>query len=271
MLATPRSIRNVGIVQVLLAASFVIWLFFFPDSGGNFAWPVVPRITAMFLGASFLARLYLGWHLFRQPNWWMLRWQLWGNYGFLTIIFLATFWHVDEMNWHSNIWVAHIWVIAYIVEPLVLPLWEPRGPQARLPLPPEHQQGPILPALKSLMVLILIVGVTLSGLMFINPEFMDTRWPWPLDPFDARILSAFHLLAALWALRVYFFDDWAEAKLGVGGLIVYTLALTLAWAVNLPDYDLTRNNTYVAGLLVGVPAVLLIYFYWRQERGAYRA
>jgi hypothetical protein len=78
----PSTITNIGLVQFLLASSFVVWLIFFPRSGAGFAWPVVPRQMAMFLGASFIVRAYLGYQLWRQKSWHSLRWQVLGNYGF---------------------------------------------------------------------------------------------------------------------------------------------------------------------------------------------
>jgi hypothetical protein len=88
------------LVQIILAASFVVWLIFFPSSGDRFAWQVTPQMTAMFIGAGFIVRTYIGYFLFREHYWYRLRWQKWGNYGFLAFIFLATFWHMEEMNWH---------------------------------------------------------------------------------------------------------------------------------------------------------------------------
>jgi hypothetical protein len=101
------------------------------------------------------------------------------------------------MNWHANIWVAHIWVVAYIAEPVLLPLFEPRDGGSRDPFPEAQKEGPILPGVKRVMVGVMLITVTVGGLLFINPEFMDTRWPWPLNPFDARILAAFPTLAGL--------------------------------------------------------------------------
>ena len=42
----PSAIDRIGLVQFLLALSFVIWLVFFPKSGDNFAWPVACGVFA---------------------------------------------------------------------------------------------------------------------------------------------------------------------------------------------------------------------------------
>ncbi len=189
-----------------------------------------------------------------------------GNYAFLAVILIATYWHIEAMNWSSNIWVAHIWVLAYTVEPLMLPLIEPRGERRNEPLPTDLKQGPTYLGLRRISAVAMIFGIAIAGLLFINPEFMNTRWPWPLDPFNARVMAAFPALAALWAVWVYFAEDWAEAKLGVLGLIIYTAALFGVWVVGLPEYDFSRENVWSFGLAMGGFAILFSYYYWRQER-----
>lgn len=266
MIPKPRAITRIGIVQTILASSFVIWLLFFPSTADNFAWPIVPEMSALFLGAGFIVRAYLGVQLFRQPDWQRLRWQVWGNYAFLAVLLVATFWHINEMNWSSNIWVAHIWVLAYIIEPLVLPLYEPRGEEAKAPFPDELKQGPIFVGLKRVLLVGFVSGVALGLLLFINPEFMDTRWPWPLDPFDARIMSAFPILVGLWALYGYQAADWADIKPGILGCLMFTGALFFVWLVGLPNYDPNRENIIQFGIITAAFALLLGYYYIRQER-----
>jgi hypothetical protein len=266
MLLKPKSITRIGIVQVILASAFVIWLIFFPSTATHFAWPITPVESAMFIGAGFIARAYLGVFLWRQTYWHGLRWQVLGNYAFLAVLLVATFWHIGEMNWDSNIIIAHIWVLAYIVEPLVLPLYEPRSAEARAPLPAELKQGPIFVGLKRVLLVGFVSGVALGLLLFINPEFMDTRWPWPLDPFDARIMAAFPILVGLWALYGYQATDWAEVKPGVLGSLLFTGALFFVWLYNLPNYDPDRQNIVEFGIITAGFTLLLAFYFSRQQR-----
>jgi hypothetical protein len=219
----------------------------------------------MFFGSSFIARAFLGGHLWRRRHWHELCWQVWGNYGFLAVIMLATYWHVDEMNWQSNLLVAHIWIIAYTVEPLLPLLVEPRGEKAKQPLPPELKKGPVPPVLKWAGVAAFVAGIAIGGLLFINPVFMDQRWPWPLDPFDARVMAAFFVLAGLWAVHIYLAEDWAEARLGVLGLTLFAAANFAVWLVNLPQTDFSRNAVVVYGVTFGLFAAVFAFYYWRQE------
>ena len=77
-------------------------------------------------------------------------------------------------------------------------------------------------------------------------------------------MSAFMILAALWALRVTFFEDWAEAKLAVRGLIIYGVAIFVVWVATVSQYRATNREAY--GILVGAATLLCVYYYWRQEK-----
>lgn len=262
---TPLAVRRVGIGQFVLASAFVLWLYLL--GGGNFAWPVASRLSAVFLGTSFILRAFLGFKILREREWFRLRWLVRGNYVFLAVILAATFWHADEMNWHENIWLAHIWVLAYVVEPVLLPFLGPFGEAAAAPVPPDEARGPIRASFKAAMVVLAAVAVTVGGLLFINPEFLSTRWPWPLSPFDARVFAAWPLAIAAWAHTMALADDWAEIRMGVQALILYGGALFLAWLATLPLFEAGRPNFWSYGLLPVAFAVVLAVLYWRQERG----
>jgi len=266
MLFKPRSYTTIGIIQVLLAASFVLWLLFFPSTGGQFAWPVTPVFTAMFIGCGFIVRTFIGWFLWRERSWPNLRWQSAANFAFLLVIFLATYWHVDEMNWNSNLLVAHIWIVAYTVEPFLLFLVEPRSPEARAPLPAELQKGGISVGLKRVCAAGLIMSATIGSLAFINPQFLDTRWPWTLDPFNARVMAAFLALVATWCASVFFAEFWGEVRLAVLGLTIYALSNFGLWLVILPHLDPARKNSMSLGIGFGLFSILLVYYFWKHER-----
>jgi len=266
MLEKPRALNTIGIVQVLLAATFVIWLVFFPAAGTLFAWPIAPTFSAMFIGVGFIARTFIGYWLWREKYWPRLRWQAPANYAFLLVIFLATYWHIDQMNWKTSIIMAHIWILAYTVEPMMLYLLEPRTPQAKERLPAELRGGPVSVGLKRILAFGLIVSATVASLAVINPKFLDTRWPWALDPFDARIMAAFLALSGTWCLTGYFAEDWGEIRHAVLGLAIYATSNFVLWLAILPQLDKSRANIYTMGVAFGFFAIILIYYYWKQER-----
>ncbi|HEY3475957.1 MAG TPA: hypothetical protein VGK56_15200 [Anaerolineales bacterium] len=260
----PSAISRIGMVQFFLASAFVLWLLFFPHTGTNFAWPITPVESARFIGASFLLRAFFGWHLWQQKDWLYLRWSRWGNFAFLAILFLATFWHIDQMNWQSNIVVAHIWVLAYTAEPLVLWLVEPRAAESEASVPASLSEGPVLPGLKNLFMFMFVVGMGLGAVLFMHPAFADTRWAWPLTEFDSRVMAAWPVAIGVFSATMYFAEDWAEIKVGVQTVLVYVISIFVLWLFTFRTFDSARHNVYTIGIAPAILIVLLGYYYWRQ-------
>ncbi len=265
MLRKPSLINGVGIVQFLLAAVFVVWLLFFPDTATQFAWPIPQRLSAMFIGTSFILRVFLGFQLFNEKFWHRLRWIVWGNYTFLGVLFVATYWHLNEMNWKSQLLIAHIWVIAYTIEPLVLLLIEPHGPESKQPVPPEASEGPVSIWMQRVLGVIFILGIAGAGFLFINPQFATTRWPWDLQPFNARVMAAWPAACGVWAITMYYMKDWAEIKMGIQTLILYTGALFVVWIFTFSQYKTDLFTGPAFGVFSGLAAAVLGFLYWRQE------
>jgi len=281
MFPKPQGFSRVGAVQCLLALYFVIWFLFFPQYGIYFAWPVTPVLTVLFLGAGFMLRSYFGYHLWREKDWYPLRWSIKGDFVFLGVLFVATWWHISEFNWHVEgvsealrifcLIMAHIWVLAYSFEPLTVWLLEPHEPEAEAPVPAERSEGPLLTPLRGTLLVVFYFGIAIWALLFFNTEFANLRWPWELNPFDSRVMSAWPAACAVWAITMYRMKDWAEVKIGVRALSVFAIALFVIWLFTFQSYDPLRNNRLSYGLLTGAFSLALIYSYWRQEaarRGA---
>lgn len=281
MYPKPKGFNRVGVIQCFLAAFFVLWFLILPEKGAYFAWPVVPELTALFLGAGFILRSYFGYHLWRDKYWYTIRWSMFGDYAFLGVLFVTTWWHIGEMNWHLervsaglrifSLVIVHVWVLAYTFEPLTVFLLHPRNAEAEAPVPAELSEGELLPPLKSVLVAMFYLGIAFWALLFFAPEFANSRWPWELNPFDSRIMSAWFAGVAVWSITMYFMKDWAEVKIGVRAIMLFLLAELGVWLFGFARYPL--NTTTIAGrqaltyglILTGISA-WLVFAYWRQER-----
>jgi len=275
MFPKPKGFDRVGFIQCFLALFFVLWFLIRPDWGIYFAWPVKPALTALFLGAGFMLRSYFGYHLWREKDWYKLRWSIHGDFVFLGTLFVATWWHMTEMNWHIegvstglrifSLVIAHVWVLAYTFEPLTIFLLSPREAEANSPVPVELSQGPLIPELKTVLLGIFYAGSLVWALLFFNTDFANLRWPWELNAFDSRIMSAWPGACATWAITMYFMKDWAEVKIGVRALLTFFLALFVIWIFTFVGYDPARKNGLTLGGITGLAALSLIYAYWKQE------
>jgi hypothetical protein len=281
MYPKPKGFNNVGVIQCFLAAFFVLWFLLMPRTGIYFAWPVKPELTATFLGAGFILRSYFGYHLWRDKYWYTLRWSMNGDFAFLGTLFVTTWWHASEMNWHIqgvsdglrifSLIIAHVWAIAYTFEPLTVFLLHPRDVEANTPVPPELSEGIIQPVMKNALATTFFLGAAFWAILFIAPAFANTRWPWELNAFDSRIMSAWFAGISVWSVTMYFMKDWAEIKVGVRALMLFIFGELVVWLVASSRFPL--NNTEIAsqqGLTYGVAltaiAVWYLYAYWKQEQ-----
>jgi hypothetical protein len=192
-----RSRLGWGLLGAAAAAWFAVWFLFFPQFIPQyFAWDIHPRFAQVFIGAGYVFRTFFFLNAAFERSWLRLRWIVWGNLVFTGTLLLATYWHAEEFNWPpSQTPLAHIWIVLYIFEPVVMVYLIPRGTFAA---PAPTSGGPINLWFKRFLVL--VTGLLLMNglLLVINPEFAATRWAWELNPLDARIVAAWFLGWSVW-------------------------------------------------------------------------
>jgi hypothetical protein len=258
----PVGLRLWGLVGAAVAAVFALWMFFFPQFvPTHFAWVAEPRLTQVFIGAGYIFRTVFFLQFVLARNWLSIRWTFWGNLAFTGTLLLATLWHADEMNWRFL--VAHVWVVFYTFEPVTMIFTAPMDSASRaLHL---HGGGPLLPWFKRFIVLVVGVLFLFGALLIINPIWLDLRWPWDLNEFDARIIAAWFNGWALWLGTIYFVRDWDEGRLGVFLAILFGAAVSISSLIFLQLFsDRGATRGYI-GLAIAF-TVGLAFFAWRQER-----
>jgi hypothetical protein len=254
-----------GLLGAAAAAWFAIWMLFFPQYVPDyFAWDVHPRAAQAFIGAGYIFRTFFFLNAAREGNWIRLRWIVYGNLVFTGTLLFGTYWHLDEFHWNPlQTPLAHIWIVLYIFEPIVMLFLIPRGAlRAAAPV----SGGPIRPALKRFLVF--VAGILLMNglLIVINPEFAVRRWPWELNPLDARMVGAWFLGWAFWSGTMAFATDWDEIKRACQLFILNGAVLFLA-ALAFRDDFLPGRGT-VGGYTVGLLLLTLVMtgLYVLQER-----
>lgn len=242
---------SICIVPVLLSA-FVI-LYFFPDRTKDlWAWTIAPKMTAMFMGAGYLAG---AWFFIRVAT---------GREGhrvtkgliaisvFTAMLELATLLHWDRFNYgHVSFWA---WFLLYTVTPVLLPvLWF----MNRRTDPGRSGAGDaVMPtALRAAMCIGGVFVLSFALIMFVRPSLFLGDWPWRLTPLTARVLCAFFAFPAIaWAL--FAFDDrWSSFEIPIQtsiiGLVLIIVAVIRAWDEFRSDSD--------AWLYVGTLSVALVW------------
>jgi hypothetical protein len=261
----PIEQRIWGYAGAAAAAWFAIWMLFFPQFvPTHFAWDVQPRLAQAFIGAGYVFRTVFFLAIAREPNWLRIRWAVWGNLAFTGTLLLATYWHIDEFTWPQFLPpTAHIWIILYIFEPVAMLYLIPRG---ILRATPPVTGGPLHPLFRKFLVLVTGLLLMHSLLLIINPEFAATRWPWELNPLDARIVAAWFLGWSVWSGTMAFARDWDEIIVAARLFILNGLALAVAIVVFRGEFlpDRPTISSFVGG--VAVMTVAMVGFYLLQER-----
>lgn len=259
-----RQFRLWGLFGAFWAALFAVWLLGFPDLVPQFAWDVKPRLAQVFIGAGYVFRTGLFLSIALWPAWTKLRWIFWGNLVFTGTLLFATYWHADQIHW--GLAIGHLWLFLYVAEPIAL-IYLVIGRSLTAPAPPTG--GPL--DRWFVRSLIFTAGVlTMFGLLLlINPEFAAARWPWELNPFDARIASAWMLGWATWTGTMAFAHDWDEVRIAAGLGILNGVAVLAASIASLSLFDSPRGPSFLAA--VAILTAGMAFFHWRQERARPKA
>lgn len=263
MTVQSHGLRNWGIGGGLIALTFAIWLLDFPDLAiSHFAWPVEPRLSQIFIGAGYIFRTGFFLTIAFQPAFHRVRWLYWGNLVFTGTLLFATFWHIDRFSFFFV--TAHLWIILYIIEPVTMLYLVPRRGDAWTQVP--TPRGPINSIFKGFLIAETAIFLTFGLLLLLNPEFADLRWPWALNPLDARIMAAWFLGWSVWAGTMAFATDWDEIRLPAQLNMLFGIAVIATIVVFFGQFDFTRptTNVYIGGAIVLTLA--MAFFYWRQER-----
>jgi hypothetical protein len=265
----PRTQIVWGLLGALAAAAFAVWMLFFPAAVPDlFAWDVQPRYAQAFIGAGYIFRTVFFLYAARQGNWLRLRWMVWGNLAFTGTLLLATYWHADEFNWNPfQTPLAHIWIILYVFEPVTMLYLIPRGIlRAEAP----STGGPLLSPLRKFLVLIAGLLLLNGLLLVISPEFAARRWPWELNPLDARMVAAWFLGWSVWSGTMAFARDWDEIRSAAALFIVNGLALLGSLVVFRDDFlgGRTTISSYAGGIALMTATMALLFFLQERRRPA---
>jgi hypothetical protein len=253
-----------GIVGAATAFTFAVWMLLFPQFvPTHFAWDVQPRFAQAFIGAGYLFRTAFFLYVARQPDWFRLRWIVPGNLVFTGVLLFATYWHAQEFLWNPFVSpVAHFWVVFYIFEPVVMLYLVPRG-ILRAAAP--QTGGPILPWYRRFLVFVTGILLMFGLIPFVNPEFAMARWPWELNPLDARMIAAWFLGWAVWAGAMAFAEDWDEIRAAARLFVLNGITLAAA-AIAFRDTFLPGRGSAVAFTVAIVTlTVVMVVFHQLQE------
>lgn len=238
----------------LFAAWVGFWGTFLPKLVDHALPWLVPPLHARFLGAVYFsaAVMLFGGLLARRYA------EVRGMVVIVTVwtglLQIVSCFYLGEFDFgHRPVW---FWFFAYILYPLIGLglLWRHRGLD-------EPAEGPIAPTWVPVYLRIQAAVLVLLALaLLLAPGFMAALWPWKISPLLTQIYSAPFLAYGLgsWLLRRA--RGWAELRLVLAGLFVFTSLALLASVLHRGLFAAERPATWIwfggFGLLTVILGVL---------------
>jgi hypothetical protein len=252
------------IVPFLLAAFGILYLR--PDDTARlFAWPVRPHMTALLMGAGYLAGAYFFTRVALATRWHEVAVGFLAVTAFTWFIGAATLLHWDRFTYGHVSFVT--WVVLYVVTPFLVPaLWwrnHAHDPMHRA----EHTilGGVVLRVPMPVRVAMVLVGsaeLVIAALAFVQPDLAIAVWPWTLTTLSARLNAGWFALPGVLALCALFETRWSAWKITLEsqtiGVALILLGVVRAWS----DFDPANPLRWVfaggiALLLLGLLALHL--------------
>jgi hypothetical protein len=275
------------IIIPFLVAAFIILYLDGQHTADWFAWEIPSRLTTALMGAGYLGGAYFFLRVglgrrqhhvdigagYLNPTSYVasspaLRWHN-VHLGYLPVttftilMLLVTLLHLDKFITEN--WPFWVWLVLYIVTPLLVPFvwWRNRSADPRLPQPGER----IVPGW--LRVIMAFAGGFLLALCLvalIRPEIFINIWPWTQTPLTARIMAGWHAILGVGALVLASDSRWSAWPVPMQSITLWygLLLLALFWHQGeLGEAGLL--NWYTAFVVGGLSGLLLVTLIMRAQ------
>lgn len=253
-----------GVVILVLLLAFPA-LYVEPDHTDlNFSWTLLPRTSAILIGAGYTAGAYFFARLIAEKKWHRLQAGFLPITAFTICMFAATLLHWSRF--HQGTFLFYLWTAIYAATPILVPfLWWRNRASASLELEEIDLRfpSPVRWTLGGLSA----VGALLFLLAFIQPSLLISATPWKLTELTARVFSGWSMLTSLTIVSIAADGRWSAARIllqsAAVGLALTLLALPRMWN----DLDPTNPMIYVfiAGLGVALVTLIVIHI-WVDRR-----
>ena len=253
------------IIVPFLVAAFVI-LYRFPDHTQElFAWGIQPRMSAMMLGAAYIGGAYFFMRVATFARWHWVKVGFLPVTSFATLMGIATILHWDRFN-HSYL-SFFAWVGLYFTTPfIVFLLWLRNRSTDPGPQTTSDRRVPRLVRL----VIGIVGGLTLftSIVLFLQPGFMISAWPWQLTPLTARVMGALFALTGVGELGIALDVRWSAVRIALQSQMIGIVAIGLAIVFSWNNFHQANPLTwiFIASILFLLIASPLLYI-WMETRG----
>jgi hypothetical protein len=238
-------------------------LYFFPDDTGNWwAWEIRPSMTALIMGAGYIAGAYFFVQVARATRWHRV------HLGFLPITAFTAFLGVATISywdWFDHDHVAFwIWTALYFTTPFLVPLAWLRNRRADPGTLESAGDRYLERRVRSTLIAAGLVQFAIAGVLIASPSTMVDIWPWTLDSLAAASLATWFALPGVTALMTGIDGRWSAIRITLESQLIGLALILLATARSWEQFDKSNALTYVfaggiALLLVGLAAALELH------------
>jgi hypothetical protein len=183
---------GIGILLVLAIANGA-FLYLFPSQAeANYAWAIVPPVSAAFMGAGYIGGILATALAVTSRSFAPVRPLVPALCVLGVILFAATMIHADRFRWDFP--ATWVWTLVYASLPVVGGyLWLLQARSAPAPGSRERLAGPLRTVTLALGVLLLVV----AAVLFVAPDGVLDEWPWPITPLLSRVFAGWFALAGV--------------------------------------------------------------------------
>lgn len=255
--------RLVHGLLVVIVVPFFIGLTFYPEhTDTNFAWPLVPRMSAMFFGSLYLAVIYSFARAALARQWHHVGLLMWATIPVVAMLGAVTLLHWDKFG--HGLLAFQVWLAVYVFSPplLVFVLLVNRRRDPRVP--DRHDVVIPLGVRRGTAILgLLFAGVGAALLLF--PEAMMGVWPWPLKPLSSRGIGCMFIAPAVTHLIALRDSRWSSLKIATEAALLWFTAIAVAVVRCWSDFDTSRPLTWVFLFVLGVEWAFTLWSYVTLE------
>ncbi len=246
-----------SVIVVLLLAFFALYLE--PDHTDiDFAWTILPRASAILIGAGYTAGAYFFVRLLGQKQWHRVQVGFLPITAFTICMFAATMLHLDRF--HHGMFAFYLWTIIYAITPFLVPfIWWQNRATASSDL--EDKDVHFSSFVRIGLGIMSILGILFFLIVFFKPAILISLAPWKLTPLTARIFTGWTILTLATVLSIANDGRWSATRIlmesAMVGIALTLLGLPRMWG----DFDTSKPMTYifVAGIVLTLIAFIIIH------------
>lgn len=250
-----------AIVIVALLLAFAVLYFNPQNTKTYFAWDIKPQITAVFMGAGYIAGAFMFVYAVFGRHWHRVKNSLLPVSTFAAIMLVVTLLHYDRFI-HGNL-AFILWLIIYIITPFLVPwLWFHNRPTD--PGTPEAGDKIVPLSIRWISGLVGAGSLLFWIFSFIDPPFLIAIWPWALTTLTAQVICAWGTLLSVGGLVLFREPRWSAWRFNIQAIALWQALMVIGSLIHRQDF---KNGSLVNAYFICILLILalLAFFYGWME------